>query len=204
MKTLQINISANDLTLLKENQYALCFACNEADAGYDVICHADMNYLCSVEFEFMDEYQIFCCQNIRNGEELLISTDPVPILPGQQITLDSTGVFSSVVSGTEPDCIELINNYGNLYPGFSRKISCNACEDFMPAFVAPYISVKGSFLLKPADNVLVWFQQYAKGSSFTRGLLKKIFNAGKSRAAEASLTDNQVCSLTYENGIWKK
>lgn len=203
MKTLNIKIGNEDLKFLKENKYAMCFALQEKDMGYDMICCCSLNYLLLNTIGVGKDYEIFCCQSITDHQRIRIAAGPVPIATGDQITITSSGLFSSPVSGTCPDALELINEYGNLYPGFSRQIDWQGNVSFVPVFVAPYASVKGSYTMKPDDTVKIWFEQFTESGIFLKDFLPPSRTAGRSKSIEILLTDNET-DLLYENGNWQK
>ncbi len=203
MKNITITVAEQDLSFLKQNKYALCFACRDRELGYDVICRADMNYMGNTTIGFGNEYQIFCCQSVTNRETLVLSTNLVNIALGQQITLNEAGTFSSPVGEGSGESITLNNDYGNIYPGYSRKISYGGSEAFLPVFVAPYASVKGTYTMCPRDVVQIWFEQFAKSQIFLKDFLIQEKGIGRSSLAEAALTDGGV-QLLYQNGNWQK
>lgn len=103
MKNITIKIGDQDLAFLKQNKYALCFSCRDKDLGYDVICHAGMDYMTNTTISFADEYQIFCCQSVTDNEPLILSTNLVNIAIGQQIILNETADFSAPFSEAVQD-----------------------------------------------------------------------------------------------------
>lgn len=203
MKNLTVKIAEEELSILKTNGYALCFSCRDKDGGYDLICRAGMDYLVNTTIGFEDTYQIFCCQSITDKEAVTLATNSVLISRGQKIVLDEAGVFSAPEAGDGGRSLTLINRYGNIYPGYSRKISYGGKEAFLPAFVAPAVSIKGTYTLEPQDTVQVWFGQDAKNSVFMRDLLPLRKGAGRSNSIEVGLADGGV-EICYQGGNWKK
>lgn len=205
MKKINIEIAADELSLLKQNQYALCLACCEKNTGCDVIGYAAMDYMAANIIEIGEAYQIFCCKSIKNHEKIFLSAGPVDIALGEQVRIDSSGIFSAPVTGKDPEAICLINECGNLYPGYSRKISFNGgTENFLPVFVAPYVSIKGSYSFNPQDKARIWFEQFAEIGTFSMDYLNpSLSKAGRSGAIEVPLTDD-VVRLLYKNAAWKK
>lgn len=203
MKTINVSIASVDLAILKQNKYALCYALKEANMGYDVICAADMDYMGHNVFGVSNEYQIFCCSNITNNEKINISTESADISIGQQVTINENGIFSGAVSGRVEDAFELINNFGRLYPGFSRKISFRGNEKFLPVFISPYISIKGSYSLKPDNMVRIWFEQFAESGVFLSDFLQQMIKVGQSTGVEVFLDKDKI-DISYQNGNWIK
>ena len=161
MKKVIVNIAEEDLKLLKENRYALCIAFREKDMGYDMVCYSCMDYLLNNSIEITEEFSVFYCKNIQFGEKVVVSGGPYNIQLGQRITIDEYGSFKDIENGFEGNRIEIINEYGNLYLGFSRKIIFSGIQSTLPAFVSPYISLKGEFTFEPEDMMRIWFEQFA-------------------------------------------
>ena len=203
MITININVAGADLTFLKQNQYVLCMACREMDMGYDVICFSEKDYLSYNVIAIFDEYQIFCCKNHIDRKKLMISVGPVNISMGQKITMSQEGNFSQVTGGTRKDGFEMVNDYGAIYPGFSRKIHYQGSEMFLPAFVADCASVKGTYVLRPDNRIQVWFEQFVESGVYFSDFSAKIVKAGRSRAMEVILNQD-VINLSYQEGNWIK
>lgn len=203
MKEVVINISENDIRLLKCNNYALCVAFPEKDMGYSVICYADMKYLLNNVINIGEELSVFYCNDIREGEKVRASAGPCSMKPGQRVTVDEYGSLKDVEAGGIDGKLEIINNYDSIYPGFYRSISFFGVQSELPAFVSPYASVKGVFTLEPEERMLIWFEQFAESGKIIDNNIKNILKAGKSSFIEVELSHTSV-QVLYENQIWKK
>ncbi len=203
LKKVLINIASEDFSVLKENNYKLCVSFREKDMGYTMVSYADTEYLVNSILEVTEDYSVFCCSNIRSGQQVAVSVGPCTIELGQRITLDQYGLLGNVTGGGSANEIEIINEYGNIYPGFGRKIVFSGEENFQPVFVSTGVSVKGTFSLKPEDRIILWFEQLVESGQVLESNFESIVRAGKSTKIEVQLSDGET-GVTYENGSWKK
>lgn len=203
MKEVVINIAEEDMVFLKKNNYALCAAFRERDMGYSVICCTSMGYLSQNTINVGEELCVFYCKNIKIGEKVEVSAGPCGIEPGQRVTVDEYGSLKNVELGSVEGKIEIINNYGSIYPGFYRNLSFLGVQSELPAFVSPYASVKGEFTLEPEERMVIWFEQFAESGRIIGSAFENILKAGKSVSIEVMLSDTST-QVSYENQMWKK
>lgn len=203
MKKVVINIASEDLSVLKENNYKLCVSFSEKNMGYTMVSCADTKYLARNTVEVTEDYSVFCSSSVHSGQQVTVSAGPCTIGLGQRITLDQYGSLGNVTEGGSANEIEIINEYGNIYPGFGRKINFLDAERFEPVFVSLYVSVKGTFSMEPEDRIIIWFEQFAESGQVLESNFVDMVKAGKSTKIEVQLSDSET-EVTYENGSWKK
>lgn len=203
MKEIVINIMEEDMVLLKDNRYSLCIAFREKDMGYSMISYACTDYLLRNVINIGEELSIFYSRNIQIGEKAVVSSELCKIEPGQSVTIDEYGSFKDINTGSDAGRIKIINKYDAIYPGFCKKLSFSGVQSELPAFVSPYVSVKGEFTMEPEERAIIWFEQFAESGTVIDNNFKDLYKAGKSGVIEVSLSDTPV-QIAYENQIWKK
>lgn len=207
MANIKVSIAENDLKTLKTNKYNLCLAFREKSIGFDVVCIGTDNYSSVNTFKVGNEYAVFFCRTLTDGEAVDVSSEVKTIELGQQITINKDSVFENPVEGKFADRLELVNNYGNIYPGFGRKVKYGTDESIRLAFVSPYVSVKGTFTMEPEHVVRVWFQQFAAAGTYFTDFIDKERMSGTSTYAEAVIDCSAGADtvwLTYADGKWQK
>lgn len=206
MANIKVNIAENDLKTLKTNKYNLCLAFGERSMGFDVVCIGTGDYSSSNTFKVGNEYAVFFCASLMDGEAVAVSSQVKDIELGQQITINKDSVFENPVEGKYADRLEIVNNYGNIYPGFGRKVKYGTDERMRIAFVSPYVSVKGTFAMEPENVIRIWFQQFADTGTYFTDFIDKNRMSGTSMYAEAvidSSAGSDTVLLTYADGKWK-
>lgn len=207
MTDIKVNIAENDLKTLKSNKYNLCLAFREKSIGFDVMCMVADDYSSANTFKVGNEYAVFFCKSLTNGEVVDVASEVQNIELGQQITINKDSIFEKPVEGKYSDKLEIVNNYGNVYPGFARKVKYGTDESMRLAFVSPYISVKGTFAMEPDNLVRIWFQQFAEIGTYFTDFIKEKEMSGRSVYVDALIdasTKPDTVVLTYMNGKWKK
>ncbi len=207
MANIKVSIAENDLKTLKTNKYNLCLAFGEKSMGFDVVCIGTGNYSSLNTFKIGNEYTVFFCASLTDGETVAVSSQVKDIELGQQITINKDSVFEDPVEGKYADRLEIVNNYGNIYPGFGRKVKYGTDESIRFAFVSPYVSVKGTFTMEPENVVRVWFQQFADTGTYFTDFIDKNRMSGTSTYAEAVIdcsAGTDTVLLTYMDGKWQK
>lgn len=207
MANIKVNISENDLETLKKNKYKLCLAFKEKSIGFDVVCIGTDEYFSSNTFKVEDEYAVFFCKSLEDGEVIGDSSGIKKIELGQRITVNQFGFFESPVKGQYSDRLEVVNDYGSIYLGFGRKVKYGTDESMRYAFVSPYASVKGTFTMKPENKIRIWFQQFATTGTYFTDFISEKRMSGRSTYVEtfidASMGVDTVV-LTYADGKWQK
>lgn len=207
MTDIKVNIADNDLKTLKSNKYNLCLAFREKSIGFDVMCMVADDYSSVNTFKVGNEYAVFFCKSVADGEAVDVASEVQNIELGQQITINKDSVFEKPVEGKYPNRLEIVNDYGNVYPGFARKVKYGTNESMRLAFVSPYISVKGTFAMEPDNLVRIWFQQFAEIGTYFTDFIKEKEMSGRSVYVDALIdasTGVDTVVLTYANGKWKK
>lgn len=202
-KQIEITIGEEDLRMLKEAEYLLCFAGRDKDYDYGIIGCAWKNYFQNNRLEVGEICRIFFCQNIREGE-VYCSNASAYIELGQQITIEKFGSFSTSVDMGRKDRIKMLNNYGSLYPGIKREVVFQERVEQAPVFLAPYASVLGAYEIVPICKFKLWLAQCVKSGQVMDREMRDTIGAGKSREIELDLNKSEKCSIRYEGGIWKK
>lgn len=207
MANIKVSIAENDLKTLKTNKYNLCLAFGERSMGFDVVCIGTDDYSSSNTFQVGNEYAVFFCKSVTDGETVDVSSEVQKIELGQQITINKDSVFENPVEGKYSNRLEIVNNYGNVFPGFARKVKYGADEGMRVAFVSSYVSMIGTFMMEPVNMVRIWFQQFAVTGTYFMDFIKEKEMSGRSAYVDALIdasTKPDTVVLTYVNGKWKK
>ncbi|HIU75778.1 MAG TPA: hypothetical protein IAC62_07845 [Candidatus Pelethocola excrementipullorum] len=202
-KQIEITIGEEDIRMLKEAGYLLCFAGRDKNYDYRIIGGAWEHYFQNNRLEVGEICRIFFCQNIREGE-VYFSNSSADIGLGQQTTIERSGSFSRSVDMRKKDRIKMLNNYGSLYPGIKREVIFKERVEQVPVFLAPYASVKGEYEIVPVCKFKLWLAQCVKSGQVMDREMRNTIGAGKSREIELDLTKSEECAIRYEKGIWRK
>jgi hypothetical protein len=214
-KTLTIRIEQDDRKILLDSKYLLCLAMGIENQPYDIVWRAFDKYLESNLFSWTPEYQLLLTSSFANGETPRSVTESGAIESGQQMTLDSRGIFGPPASGNYPDTLAVVNEYGDAYLGFSQMSTGIDNEDAVtPVYVGRDENVSGVIQLKPVDILLVWFETGVQTSTMfsvppmvqstdtnTTGQDSAMATA-RSFAIEIDMTGSETAAIKYEKGAW--
>ncbi|UOX85349.1 hypothetical protein MUY14_26570 [Amycolatopsis sp. FBCC-B4732] len=194
LKSVDIQIAAEDLETLKHNGYRLCFA-KKVNDTYNVVWQSAAKYLGDNTFTWQPLYELFGSNEFKDSVGVRVSTNQVPIGLGDQAVLDSAGVLGDASSGGSATGITLVNDYGTIHPGlcaFSTDIHGNPSTS--PIYVAADAIVPGTDVLTPVECVQVWFEQDIATST--------MFSSARSDAVEIDLTEEDSAVRLYSGGAW--
>lgn len=194
-KSVKIQIGPDDLALLKNSKYRLCFAKKVGDNDYNVVWQSYTNYLSNNTFSWTPQYELFGCNSFQGDIEVDVSTNVVRIGLGEISILDSNGLLGSPSTGGPSTDITMRNQYGPIHPGVSQ-ISTGITGQTLstPIYVAQNQVVLGDATLTPVEKVLVWFEQNIETST--------MFSTSRSLAVEIDLTDTDAATRLYADGDW--
>lgn len=195
-KRVKIQIATQDLTLLRQSGYTLCFAKKIGNAPYNVVWRSSRNFLSNNTFSWTPQYQLFGSNVYQSNTAVEISTNTVSVVPGQQAVLNESGVLGYATTGGRPDTITLLNNYGPIHPGLSQlSTGIDGVMTSTPIYISPETMVQGQAIYTPTESVMVWFDQNTNTGD--------IFNGARSMSIEIDLSDESDTIRLYEGGIWK-
>lgn len=207
-KKLTILIAANDLQDLTDAGYLLCFAKKVAGESYDIVWRAFTKYFTNNVFSWTSHYKLLSTNAFIAGATPRSLTESTAIQIGQQTTLDSAGVFSSPVTGSNPNVLEMTNQYGKIYPGVCQTSTGidNSIID-TPIYISQQANVPGVITFKPIEKALVWFEQGVKTSTMFSvppqlGVSRMAPTTGQSFATEVVMTSTDTATRKYENYQW--
>ena len=193
-KLVQIEISTEDLRLLKGAGYKLCFA-KKVDDEYNVVWQSYTDYLSNNKFSWTPQYQLFGSNVFQNNITVKVSTNLVTIGLGETSVLDSAGILGDPSTGGPETSITLENEYGTIHPGVNQLSTGLRGEQVStPIYVAPKAAVMGPAVLTPIEEVLVWFQQDIETST--------MFSTARSLAVEIDMTSVNSATRLYSNQRW--
>lgn len=161
-KSVQIEISADDLSFLKTNDFALCFAKKVGSSGgegvYNVVWQSLTKYLGGNTFSWTPQYQLFGTNTFAENVKVVAQTPPQQVGLGEQCVLDSSGNLGPASTGGPDISITLINQFGTIHPGLNQLSTLNGVTNVTPLYVAQQAIPLGSAVLTPIESVLVWFE----------------------------------------------
>lgn len=194
-KTVTVQIDENDLPILKDGGYSLCFAKKVGDFDYDVIWKSMDKYLVSNVFSWQPIYQVYGTNTFQDSVKVEVSTNIENIGLGEITTLDAYGILSDPVTGGSAEAINVDNKYGNIHFGISQvSVNDKGLMESTPIYVSKGVSVQGANEFKPVEKVQIWFQANAETST--------MFAEMRSNSIEVDLTEKNVVSVKYQNGQW--
>jgi len=194
-KSVKIQISAADLTTLKNSKYKLCFAKKVGDSAYNVVWQAYGKFTSTSNFSWLPQYQLFGTNSFDSSVQVDVSTNLVSIGLGETSVLNSVGLLEAPRTGGDAHSITMKNNYDVIHPGINQlSTGVNGAQVSTPIYVAQEPVVTGVVELKPIEKVLVWFEQDIETST--------MFSSSRSDAIEIDLTDTNAATRLYSAGKW--
>lgn len=199
-KEIRVEIATDDLTILKQSGYNLCFAKKVGDS-FNVIWQASSNYLAVNQFSWTSQYELFGTNTYQNGVLVRSSTNTQACQLGESCTLNSVGVLEPAVTYGPNTSLTFKNDYGPIHPGVNQQcIGIDGQNTMSPMYVSESPIVLGQAQLTPKEELIVWFQQDAQ-----TGLMDTSIGAleATSNSIQLNLTQTDQISCMYENGQWK-
>ncbi|MBE1497589.1 putative lipoic acid-binding regulatory protein [Amycolatopsis lexingtonensis] len=194
LKSVDIQIAAEDLETLKKNGYQLCFA-KKVNDTYNVVWESADKYLADNTFSWQPLYELFGSNKFESSVGVKVSTNRVSIGLGDESVLDSSGVLGESSSGGPATGITLVNDYGTIHPGLCAfSTNLDGSTSTSPIYVAEKAIVTGSDVLTPVECVQVWFEQNVTTST--------MFSTARSNAIEIDLTEVNSAARLYSKGEW--
>tara|TARA_B110000114_G_C15055595_1_gene383136 strand:- start:933 stop:1589 length:657 start_codon:yes stop_codon:yes gene_type:complete len=195
-KFVNIQIAAEDLQALKDNNYMLCFAKKVGDSAYNVVWQAYGEYLSTNSFSWTPQYQLFGSNTFQSNLTVITSTNIVNIGLGETSTLNSAGLLSDPpISGGPITSVTMVNDYGKIHPGVNQ-VSTGVDGNIVstPIYVAENAAIQGTVTLTPVEKVMVWFQQEVETSTMFSDII--------GTPVEIDLTITDSAARLYSDGKW--
>ena len=193
-KDVNISIASQDLEVLKDNAYRLCFA-KKVNETFNVVWQSYQDYLAYNSFLWTPAYQLFGSNEFRSNVTVKVTTNVVNIELGQQATLDRARVLGPASTGGSTTGITMVNDYGQIHPGLNQlSTGIGGIQTSTPIYVAPDQIALGSDVLTPIEEVMVWFEQNIQTST--------MFSDARSNSVTIDMTDSISQTRLYSNGRW--
>ncbi len=193
-KTVNIQITSEELETLKDNEYRLCFA-KKVNDTFDVVWQSYQKYLDNNSFLWTPVYQLFGSNQFKGDVTVRVQTNTVNIELNQQATLNKEGVLGAPSTGGTTTGITMNNNYGNIHPGLNQlSTGIGGQQESTPIYVAPEVMVMGTDTLTPKEVVMVWFEQNIETST--------MFSDVKSNSVTIDMTESNTQTRLYSGGKW--
>lgn len=197
-KEVTILVDLDDLTTLKANDYAMCFAKKVAsgdDAGsYNVVWQSLSKFVYSTSFSWTPQFSLFGTNVFADTVTVTATTNQRSLGLGQECLLDQNGILEQPATGGPVTGVTMQNQFGLIHPALSQISSLNGVQQTTPLYVAPRGMVQGEVTLTPIDTVLVWFQQDIETST--------MFSSARSMSVEIDLTTTNAATRLYKGGQW--
>ena len=194
-KQVTVEIDENDLPVLKDGNYSLCFAKKVGEYDYDVIWKSMDKYILKNVFSWQPIYQVYGTNSFDDNVQVRVSTNIMNIGLDEITTMDKYGRLSEPVTGGKAGTINVDNQYGNIHIGISQlSVNDMGQMESTPIYVSKGQIVLGKSDYEPVEKVLVWFESNVKTST--------MFANARSNAVEIDLTGKASASVMYKNGMW--
>lgn len=194
-KSVVIQIAPEDLAVLKQSQYKLCFAKKVGNNDYNVVWQSYGAFLANNKFTWTPQYQLFGANSFNAGITVDASTNVVTIGLGETAVLDSNGTLGAPSTGGPSTAFTLDNEFGDIHPGVNQlSTGIDGKAISTPIYVATNPVVTGLVELAPVEKVLVWFEQNVQTST--------MFSTSRSKAIEIDLTSTDGATRLYSGGQW--
>lgn len=194
-KIVNIQLTAEALTQMKQSNYKLCFAKKVGNSAYNVVWQSYKDYLMFNEFSWTPQYQLFGSNSFRSDIKVRVSTNLVNIGLGETSILADTGLLGQPFTGGPDIAFTMQNDFGPIHPGVNQlSTGIDGKEVSTPIYVATSQAVEGNITLTPVEKVLVWFEQDIETST--------MFSNARSRSVEIDLTTVNEATRLYNGSTW--
>jgi len=203
-KLIIIQISQEDLEILKNGKYMLCIAMKVEKQAYDVIWQAYQDYMINNQIMLYPRYAAFGSQYFRNNSKVFVSTNIEDIIQGEITTVEQSGYLTSAVSGGQEQAINFDNQYNGIHLGIDQYLN----DIFNKYICSPIFVSKNSFYPEqvhfiPEDKLLIWFEQGVTSGTMSSNILHCTGGGSMSELVEITLTQ-QDTTVQYVKGKWGK
>ena len=198
--TITIKIEKEDLRVLKDAGYQLCFAGRMKDTDFTVVWYAAEGYGSNNQIKVFDEYEIFA----SNGcdEKVLVDFSSVAAEIGKECVIDKYGIISQPKTGQISEAIVLINDYGNLHPGLIRKGKGIKGEELCNAlFLSRNLILPGEFEFFPTYEIKIWFAKNMQIGTILPQESKWSLKAAKTKCIVIDLEKKDSPVREYSHGV---
>jgi len=204
-KTIIIQISQEDLEILKNGKYMLCIAMKIENHDYNVIWQAYQDYMINNQFMIYPRYAAFGSQYFTNNSEVFASTNTVDILQGETTTVEASGYLTNAVSGGEEQAINFNNEYNGIHLGIGQYLNDIHNESIRaPIFVSKNSYSSENIHFVPECKLLIWFEQNVESGTMSSNIFQSTGEGSMSELIELYLDKYDEITVKYVEGQWMK
>ncbi len=194
-KTVNVEINADDLIRLQDNNYRMCFAKKIGNENYNVIWQSYVDFSENNTFSWIPKYQVFRTDTFRGGVTVKVASNPKNIGIGELVTIDKHGIISDAKTGGDVTALNVDNEYKATHIGVSQlSIGIDGREISTPIYVSEDQCMIGKAKLQPVEKIMIWFEKNVETSTMLADIVTKGF--------EVDLTQKNSASIRYENEKW--
>ncbi len=200
IKTLFTLIAEDDLRLLRDSAYHLCFAKRIAGKGFTVVWQSYTGFLTRNEFSWTARYELFGSTLFLAGARVRVSTNTMGIHPGEKSVLNSAGLLDRPFTGGPLTAITMVNEYGLIHPGLSQESNgIDGSVISTPTHASETLEGLGDHELIPTQEILVWFEQEIQTGTMIRRIPDR---QARSREIVIDLGGGSAATIEYRNQEW--
>lgn len=195
MKSVNVQIAADDIRRLMNSGYRMCFAKKVGTADYNVIWQSYKDFSENNTFSWIPRYQVFRTDTFQSGVTVKTSSSPKAIGLGEITTIDKYGILTDPVTGGDNASINVDNEYKATHIGVCQlSTGIDGKEVSTPIYVSENECMLGNAVLKPVEKIMIWFEYNAQTST--------MFTDMKTHSIEVDLTQKNSVNLRYEDEKW--
>ncbi len=196
-KSVVIKIDHDDMKVLVNGGYNLCFAKKVGDSDFNVVWQSydHTQYMSSNTFSWTPVYQVYGSNMFASSVTVSESCGPQTIGLGQTTTLDQYTAFSSPITGGSSKELTVINQFGPIHLGVSQMcIDITGQQQTTPIYLSEEQFTTGSVAMEPVEQVMVWFEsKIATGTMFVDA---------RSNPQIIDMTELNSVTYLYQKGNW--
>lgn len=196
-KSVTVKIDPEELEILKESEYSLCFAKKVGDKDYNVIWKSMNKYLANNKFSWTPVYEVSGTNTFQDSVKVEATTNIRSIGLGEKTTINKAGNLSAPVTGGDENSINVKNEYDKIHVVISQtSVNEKGSMETTPIYVSKEQVILGESSYEPVEKVLVWFQANAETAT--------MFSEMRSNAIEINLTGKSSDTVMYKDGKWSR
>jgi hypothetical protein len=202
-KSVIVEIATDDLNLLIDANYKLCFAKKIATNDFNVVWQSYDQYWPKNRLSWEPIYQLFASNYFKAGDQVFPNTNIIDIGLYEQSSLVNPGRLTEPVTGGIKNGFTMTNKFRSVHPGVNQLVtSIDGTITSTPIYVKKDIVINGDTTqLIPTEIILVWFA--------TNIVTSTMFNYlsdlnSHSQSIEVDLTATGSIQILYQDQQWQK